>query len=175
MSKKTLPRAEAELSNIAERFWSKVDKEGPVPSECADLGPCWMWTASRLGKYGGFSVGKRMMASHRVVYELTIGPIPDGAGHHGVCVLHRCDVPLCVNPGHLFLGTNKKNNDDKMRKGREARGERSGMSKLTESDVRAIRFQRALTGMSQQNLAEIYGVHKTTIAYVCGRGWAHVN
>lgn len=74
--------------------------------------------------YGKFWLGKRASVSaHRVAWQIANGPIPDeGPGHHGWCVCHRCDNPLCVNPDHLFLGSNLDNQRDKAAKGR-ARGQ----------------------------------------------------
>ena len=95
------------------RFWKKVDKRGPDE--------CWFWTGAieRTGlPYGFIGVPKGMEQAHRVSYRLNNGPIPPG-----MCVCHECDQPLCVNPEHLWLGTRKDNNDDKMKKGRHVGGE----------------------------------------------------
>lgn len=87
------------------QFWSKVNRtEG-----------CWLWAGSKRSEmgYGSFVVRGRSFAAHRVSWELTHGPIPPG-----LKVLHKCDVPACVNPDHLFLGTDKDNHQDKAAKGR---------------------------------------------------------
>lgn len=88
------------------RFWTKVL---PVDSGC------WEWQGHRLPKgYGHFrGLTAKNVKAHRFAYELLVGPIPDG-----LRVLHRCDNPPCVNPVHLFLGTDKDNSDDKIAKGR---------------------------------------------------------
>lgn len=94
-----------------DRFWEKV--------EMIQFHPCWEWTAARqAGGYGTFQyAGKggdwRKTVAHRVAWELANGPIPNG-----LCVLHRCDNPGCVRPGHLFLGSLAENNRDTARKGR---------------------------------------------------------
>jgi hypothetical protein len=91
----------------AERFWAKVEKTDS----------CWPWRAGVNKEYGEFNFGNNWMRqAHRVAWELTHGPIPDG-----LCVLHKCDVPLCVNPDHLFLGTKLDNVRDMIAKGRAYR------------------------------------------------------
>lgn len=89
-----------------ERFWSKTT---PEPNS-----GCWLWTAS-LGStgYGQISIDGRHRKAHRVSWELHNGEIPDG-----MCVLHRCDVPSCVNPEHLWLGDQPANLKDMWAKGR---------------------------------------------------------
>lgn len=62
------------------------------------------------------------MAAHKVAWEIANGPIPEGNGYHGKCVLHRCDNPACVNPGHLFLGSHDDNMADMLAKGRARKG-----------------------------------------------------
>jgi hypothetical protein len=100
------------MKNIVDRFFDKVRKSEQ----------CWIWTGSKgSGKdnYGFFylhgnrKTGQKNVRAHRYSYELHNGKIPDG-----LLVLHKCDTPSCVNPDHLFLGTNKDNSDDKIRKGR---------------------------------------------------------
>lgn len=96
-----------------ERFWTKVDKTpgfGP-------RGDCWLWTAG-VGStgYGQFGLGGRMVKSHRVAYELEVGPIPTG-----MYVLHSCDEKRCVNPAHLRIGTQQENIHDMDSRGRRPR------------------------------------------------------
>lgn len=93
-------RGPRQLAPIADRFWPKVDKSGPVPDRRPDLGPCWLWTAYRDDRgYGKVSRGGRrggMESAHRVAYRLVIGEIPEGLE-----LDHLCVVPACVNPAHL--------------------------------------------------------------------------
>src|SRR5687768_11211559 len=95
---------------------------------------CWLWTANvdRDG-YGYLNrgrLGEGNVRAHRASYEVFVGPIPPG-----LYVLHRCDVPGCVNPEHLFVGTQKTNLQDAAAKNRTARGERVSSAKLTADDV----------------------------------------
>lgn len=125
-------------ASLESRFWSKVQKGNG----------CWLWTSARSGgshgnAYGFFWVGgkKRSEFAHRVSYKLHKGPINDG-----MCVMHSCDNPLCVNPEHLSIGTNTDNLQDAAKKGRTAYGERNGGGgKLTDNSVRRI---KALKGIN---------------------------
>lgn len=102
-------------SPVEGRFWSKVLKGTDQE--------CWLWNASRIKDgYGKFSVSGVYQQSHRISWQLTNGPIPDG-----LCVLHRCDNPPCVNPNHLFLGTNLDNVRDMFAKGRNPSRKRIAM------------------------------------------------
>lgn len=142
---------------------------------------CWMWQGKPGGTgYGSFSIRGKAMGAHRASYTLLVGPIPDG-----LWVLHRCDVPLCVNPAHLFLGTAADNNADMDAKGRARRdttaarlagapplrGERNGEAKLTAAQVLAIRDDPRL----HRVIAAEYGVSKPLISHIKTRRlWRHL-
>lgn len=83
---------------VAERFWEKVDRNGPVPVARPELGPCWLWTARLTnGGYGRFTLNTdTQVLAHRMAWELVNGPIADGLE-----VDHLCFVTKCVNPSHL--------------------------------------------------------------------------
>jgi hypothetical protein len=139
-------------------------------SVCAETG-CWNWPISKNKRYGQISVGKKMRLAHRVSYELHCGPITDG-----LHVCHRCDNPACINPEHLFLGTQAENMADRNAKGRQARlrGAVNGRAKLSEADVLAIRAGLA-EGVSQRKLAARHGVHPKQISRIrSGGGWSHL-
>ena len=154
-------RRGGQVRPLAHRFWEKVR---------VSTG-CWLWGASRdtkgYGSIGLFGRGTLARAS-RVAWLLSNGPIP--AGQH---VLHSCDNPPCVNPDHLFLGTNLDNAADMLAKGREAHlsGERNGRARLTRGQVAEIRHARAV-GAGYRALAEQYGVSEGTIWWILsGRHW----
>lgn len=148
---------------LGERFEEKIF---PVP-----FSGCWLWTGytdKKMG-YGMIWNAGTMVLAHRASYEIYIGKI-DGGLH----VLHRCDVPCCVNPNHLFLGTNIDNVNDKVKKGRSAslKGEKHPGRVLTEKDVLSIRSD---TESSHYEIAKIFGVDRSTVGYIKSKKlWSHV-
>lgn len=146
--------------NAEERFWPRVDKSGGPYS-------CWAWMGCS-DRYGVFrsEVGNW---AHRYSYTSSVGPIPPG-----LHVCHTCDNPLCVNPHHLFLGTNTDNRHDSVRKNRHARGEGSGRAKLRECDIVEIR-RRLDSGNTQLKIARDFGVSPATISAIkAGLIWKFV-
>ena len=139
------------------RLLSKIEKSDS----------CWLWMAARNNfGYGMTSIGKRQMGAHRAAWILFRGEIPSG-----LRVLHKCDTPACINPDHLFLGTDQDNADDKRAKGRLPLGERLHNAKLTVDAVRAIRRSNLTDG----ELARIYGVGVSTVQHARdGRHWRQV-
>lgn len=100
-----------DLSTIKERFWSKTTKTDS----------CWLWTGLILNNgYGQITEGSRKWSTHRYSYVLHFGSIPEGHS-----VLHKCDVRNCVNPEHLFSGTQLANMHDMISKGRSKSGQAS--------------------------------------------------
>ena len=156
--------------SLIDRFWSKADCSGGADS-------CWLWSG-RLQKhgYGSFRAGsrtdgtRREWLAHRMAWVITHGD--PGA----LLVLHRCDVRRCVNPGHLWTGTNADNMADMKSKGRadrvrKARGERQGSSKLTDAMVVAIRADARY----QRVVAESFGISQTQVSRIRSRRhWVHV-
>lgn len=169
---------------IDERFWEKVDKNGPTPEHCPWLGPCWTWQATirtnATGiRYGRFGVRKGVTwYAHRMAWTLAYGEIPTG-----LSVLHRCDFGICVRPSHLFLGTAKVNIDDMTSKGRHylqrnpqrALGSQNSNARLNETQIPAIRSAHA-DGQPIAAIAREYGVGESTIRHIVRRThWPHVN
>ena len=136
-------------------------------------GECWIWLGAmnRDGRYGLAYYYNLRIRAHRLSYALAVGPIPEG-----LQVLHRCDRPLCINPAHLFLGTDAINVADKVAKGRQAVGEgcRHPHRVLSDARVRELRELRA-KGWLIRALQQRYGCSKNTILRVLhGEAWRHV-
>lgn len=139
------------------------DSAIPVP-----MAGCWLWTGGLSGSsYGRFRVAGRQIQAHRFSWELHKGPISDG-----LLVCHTCDVRCCVNPDHLFLGTQSENLRDMVRKGRDnpRRGERNGQARLTEEAIAAIRADlRPLA-----DIGRAYGIDKQRVHKIKhGKHWRH--
>lgn len=159
--------------DLGSRFWSKVDKRGPDE--------CWLWTARHTTTgYGQFTVRRGVTRkAHRMAWELHHGEPPPADMH----VCHTCDTPLCVNPRHLWLGTDAENMADMRAKGRmrgwpttraAQRGENHPSVRLTEPQVIEMRALRA-QGHKLNDLADRYSVNFTTVSAICRRRiWRHV-
>lgn len=152
--------------DLAERFWSKVDRSGGDDA-------CWPFAGYRMPDgYGRVDWRGKLELAHRVAWSLANGqPLPEDD------VLHECDNPPCCNPSHLFLGSHEINMADMVVKGRSSRklGERNGRAELSEDDVRAIRERYASGNVSQTALSTAYGVDQTTISKIVRRKlWPHV-
>lgn len=147
---------------ISERFWRRVEKTDG----------CWVWTGCKDRKgYGRFTLEQRWTGAHRFSWVMHNGPISNN-----LFVCHRCDNPPCVNPGHLFLGTNTDNVADMDTKGRRVcnplHGAAHPMAKITDAQVIAI---RQITGRSQQSIADQYGVTQVLISKIRRRDiWKHI-
>jgi len=137
------------------RFFKRVTKtEG-----------CWKWQGRKNTKgYGHLSIRGRVktIAAHRLSYQIHVGPVPDG-----MFILHKCDNPGCVNPAHLFLGTNADNMADMVSKGRQT-------SILKAEDIPKIRAMAA-NKTTQAEIAAHFGVKRANIsAVITGRTWGHI-
>lgn len=154
--------------SVERRFWSKVKKTSE----------CWLWLGSKSDfGHGQVRINGELFRAHRVSWLWANGTIPDGK-----CVLHKCDVPNCVNPDHLFLGTKADNTQDMMAKNRHKftnhYGESSGTSKLSKAQVTEIRKLFINSGgilgkgkyrrgaLSQKKLGEMFGVSQVQIGNI---------
>ena len=143
---------EHSAQTLIARFWAKVKR--------GDATACWLWTGGTIKGYGQFhprrDAGKNVTVyAHRFAWTITFGPIPDNQ-----CVCHRCDIPLCVNPNHLFLGTQAVNLEDARRKGRLVDGQH--LIKVSDGAMQDIR-RRYQPRVNGRRLAEEHGVSLSTI------------
>lgn len=144
------------------RFLRQAETHGLDPERC------WEWQGSvNSNGYGRFVRKNRHLLAHRVAYEMFCGPIPEG---HNVC--HRCDNRLCVNPDHLWTGTQSENLKDAVAKGRmyvpNLPPEMNGNGKLRPEQVRRIR-KDARRGIRKRVLADQYGVSLSTVYGIVNR------
>lgn len=142
------------MKPLAERFWSKVVK---IPFH-----GCWEWIGQPMKVGYGYISDEKGEDSyaHRVSWRLHRGGIPDG-----LCVLHKCDNRLCVNPDHLFLGTRTENQADAASKGRMPRGDKHWNVKMSDRDVEEARML-LLRGETHANIAQRFGVSRQAITNI---------
>ena len=169
-----------------ERFWEKVDKNGPTSPHMDTQ--CWLWLGSHNKKtgHGFFNWNGRAGNVHRYAWELRNNmSIP-----YGMQVNHECDNGRCVNSAHLYLGTQADNMADKVARGRQAkgdthisrtmphrvpRGERHGNTKLNTQMVLNMRREYAAGELSQNQLAEKYSIRQSSVwAILHRKTWSHV-
>jgi hypothetical protein len=150
-------------TNAKERFWQYVEK--------TDY--CWLWKGGGI-RYGKFYDGIQDILAHRYSYELHYGKIDNG-----LYVCHKCDNPKCVNPNHLFLGTQKDNLQDATFKHRmnvphNSCGEKNVNSKLREEDVLEIR-KLVDAGVTGTKIAKQFHIHHATVYDIKNRKiWTHI-
>lgn len=169
----------SKLSKLG-KFWLKVDLRGAIPKHVPELGRCWQWLGSKDKKgYGNFYRDKAHRFSHKQFNGALTVLKP--------CVLHRCDNPSCVNPKHLWAGTNAENMTDRNSKGRQAKGashgwnthpesrpagEKNGRAILSLADVLEIRKNCTVLGVSQKEMVLKYGLNKSSISKIVrGISW----
>jgi hypothetical protein len=154
--------SDPEIERLKARFDQKVRKTAG----------CWLWLgAPDRDGYGNFRLGGRgskMVKASWAAWLIAKGELPSSP-----VLMHTCDNPQCVNPEHLVPGTQAQNIADRQAKGRAARGERIGISKLTRARVEAIRQLYGVDGTSAANLASLFEVSKTLVAKIVRREvWA---
>lgn len=143
-------------------FWAKVKRAGARE--------CWFWQGARNTKgYGAMNFRCKTWSAHRLAWALTNGAAP--STQH---VCHRCDNPSCVNPAHLFLGTNTENVGDRDSKNRQARGVKIWSTKLNGKAATKIRRLLA-AGRSISDAASEFNVNRKTIRQIRDRKtWRYV-
>jgi len=132
---------------------------------------CWVWMGStQVRGYGEIISNNRKHLAHRASYEAFVGKIPKG-----MYVCHACDNVACVNPNHLFLGTQKQNLQDMASKGRSTWGEKNPMAKLTEEQVKEIK-QGFATGKTDTELAKQFNMSRQGINNIRNNKlWSYIN
>jgi hypothetical protein len=132
---------------------------------------CIIWRGSYDTKgYGRVKIRGKYHKAHRIAYEAAVGPIPEG-----LFICHRCGNPACVNPEHLYAGTQKENCADRDRHGRTPRGIDHHRAKLTPEKVLSIRA-RGAQGARQKQIAQEFGISATQVRNVQKRKqWGHVS
>lgn len=147
--------------SVSERFHAKYEVKNSG---------CWEWTESFDGNgRGGMTIEGTRKLAHILSYSLHKGEVPKG-----LCVCHKCDNPLCVNPNHLFLGTQIDNLKDMREKGRHVFGTRNGTSKLNDLSVIIAREAR-LKGYYISNIARYFKVNESVMSKaIRGITWGHV-
>lgn len=153
---------------VAERLWARTDKTSSPHG-------CWIVAGSALPHSGHVQINRKsdglpVIRAHRLAWELLVGPIPDG-----LSVLHNCpggDNPRCVNPAHLWLGTQADNVHDAIRKGTY---NVFGVQKLNATQVREIRAL-ALSGVLHRTIAAKFHLKRHTVSGIVGRrSWRHLD
>jgi len=153
--------------SLWDRFWAKVDMPDPIE--------CWEWQGMKKPGWGGYGLfwfdGTSQNKAHRTAWNLIYGDIPDGLG-----VLHTCDNPSCVNPLHLWLGTQRDNRLDMENKGRSriVRGSKNCRCKLSEDKVRKMRLLRS-QGVLGKDVANRFDISTSAVSQVANRRtWDYV-
>lgn len=153
------------------RFFSKIDKNGPIPAHAPQLGRCHLWTGVPIKTgYGDFAQGKRKLLAHRVAFFLFNGYLDVG-----LQVQHKCDVRNCVNPDHLMQGTHHGNMMDMRNKGRQNRGEKVPCSLFTDEQILEIRQLYSNGQVTFKSIADRFTTTTGTIRnIVLRRSWRHI-
>jgi hypothetical protein len=155
------------------RFWSHVNKNGPIHPVLKTK--CWVWTSTinKKSGYGQITLpGHLKKYAHRFSWEIHFESIPEGLN-----VCHKCDNRLCVNPDHIFIGTDFDNEQDKWRKGRGKHpiGELNGYAKLTVNEVIQIRQLYATGKHTYVSIANIFHITFQTVhSIVKYKIWKHI-
>ena len=160
------------LINNADRFWAKVDKNGPIHPYDPSKGRCWIWTGTIVGGgYGSVRTRKGARPTHVIAWEMA-----NGESARGRVIAHSCDNPPCCNISHLSAGTQKDNMSDAAAKGRISHGESHAHAKLNDATAMEI-YQLASSGaMSRKDTAAKFGVSVSAVAMIVNKKlWKHIH
>lgn len=163
-SEKTKQKMSESRRNKPEDVWEKID----IKNE----DECWNWMGGLRRGYGRFMIEQKIYQSHRIVFKLIYGDIPDG-----MLVCHSCNNTSCCNPKHLYLGTQSENIKQMYRDCRNANhcGEKSGSAKLIGEDVLKIRLLYSTGEYSQKKIGEMFGVKQMAISRIINKKrWRHI-
>ena len=158
------------METIASNFWKHVQIGG--------FDECWPWNRSTTAGYGAFRHQRRLILSHRHVFEIVRGPIPSG-----LFVCHKCDNKLCCNPLHYFSGTQKDNMQDAFKKGilklppieKRPRGKQNGATKIDEEKVILIRRLYAEGGETFRSLGRKFNLAYSHVGLIIKKKrWVYV-
>ena len=134
--------------------------------------PCWEWTGQKLPNkcnYGRIAYKAKMRVAHRLVWYFIKGKWPV------LQINHHCDNPPCINPEHLFEGTQQQNIDDMVSKGRQCRGEINHNAKLIEQQVISIRIYAKYEIYTTKHLAKMFGVQPQTVQKIVNKSiWKYL-
>ena len=162
------PKEKQFRTRLSARFLAKVDILGDDE--------CWEWKASRtFDGYGNYRLNGGMRKAHRVAYAFYNGAeIPAG-----LCVLHRCDNPACVNPSHLWLGTRTDNNADMKAKGRGVQNGVKGTAhyrtNFSNADILKIRAMYKSGHYLQREIGDMFGICQSYVSELVNRKkWTHI-
>ncbi|HBD93398.1 MAG TPA: HNH endonuclease [Spirochaetia bacterium] len=133
---------------------------------------CWEWTKSTSKGYGHLGIRGKFYQAHRLMWIITNGEIKDG-----LFVCHKCDNRLCINPDHLFLGTNLDNINDAIEKGKwqhQPKGEKNGNAKLTKNQVLNIKHLVS-NGIPTKTISEKFNISQRHVQYIAkNKTWKHL-
>ncbi|MEG4805772.1 HNH endonuclease signature motif containing protein [Microcoleus sp. ARI1-B5] len=149
----------------------KLSLQERIESHIISKDGCWLTDlcCCRYG-YPKIGVNNKIQKLSRVMFELHNGKIPEG-----ICVCHKCDNRACVNPEHLFLGTQQENMTDMANKGRSTRGSKNPQAKLNEKQVLEIKRLLSETNLSHQKIADLFNVDRKILSGIKNeKNWKHV-
>lgn len=157
---------------MADRYHLSLDERRAVLlSGYKSVGGCWEWQKYIDAQgYGQMQLHGKVVRTHRAAWILLVGEIPKG-----MFVCHKCDNRKCINPSHLFLGSQADNLKDAAQKGRMRRGGQHGMARLTEREVQEIRMLGKAEGVTHPYIARMFGVTRQAIqSIISRRTWRHI-